>query len=150
MPNRYSDKALHRALEAGLGTLPVRRRVLDRWAQHTAICPDSLRAVARARLALKLAGFASLFSLLAAAAALGRAVGAAGGLQVALVTAALEQSKVAIAVAVAAGLAMVAASRFVAEFSFKYTEELRDRDLKSIPKVYPDTAAHSTAAPAAP
>ena len=139
MPNRYSSKAMHRALEFGLGAPPVRHKVLDRWAQHTAVCPGSLKAVSKARGLFKAAAATCACCLLAVAVAAGKALGAAssGGLLAALASAA-KSSKAALIVGVVAAAVMVAASKFAAEFSFKYTEELRDRDLKTIPKVYPD------------
>jgi len=146
MPLRYSTRAVNSAMGAGLAGGPRREQILDRWAQHTALCPDSQGAVAKAGVALTAACALFVVSIFA----LGlRAVQAAAASQHAslsplgAVTAAISNAPGWAVLAVVAALA----AKLRAEFFFKYTETLRDRDLRKISNVYPDTAIASAAKP---
>mgnify|MGYP006873621120 FL=1 len=104
-----------------LAPCPPRETTLDRYAQHTKVCPDSRGAVRNAK-ALRLVAWAA-----AATIAAGRA-------------ARLGSVARAAASPAAFGLAVLgyAAHAFVGEFSFKYVSSKRDRDLRKIPKVFAD------------
>jgi hypothetical protein len=150
MPLRYSTRAVNSAMGAGLAGGPRREQILDRWAQHTALCPDSQGAVAKAGVALTAACALFVVSIFA----LGlRAVQAAAASQHAslsplgAVTAAISNAPGWAVLAVVATVVAVLAAKLRAEFFFKYTETLRDRDLRKISNVYPDTAIASAAKP---
>ncbi|GMI46054.1 hypothetical protein TrCOL_g13597 [Triparma columacea] len=113
-PNRYAEP-LRLLMQC-----PDRSTTLDRYSQHTQICPDSRGAVRNAK-ALRFVAWAA-----AATVAAGR-VARLGSVARAVSPAAL-------------GLAALgyAAHAFVGEFSFKYVSAKRDRDLRGIPKVFAD------------
>ena len=113
-PNRYAEPLKL------LMPCPPRETTLDRYSQHTQVCPDSRGAVRNAK-ALRLVSWAA-----AAAVAAGR-VARLGSVARAASPAAL-------------GLAALgyAAHAFVGEFGFKYVSTKRDRDLRKIPKVFAD------------
>lgn len=144
MPNRYSTKAMNRALEAGLGEAPSRPVVLDRWSQHTAICPTSQDVVRNATLLFRAA--VSVFSVAAFAtgAALSCAVrSAAPGELLLAVAGCMQTEKAWLAAAAVSGALAALCRRLVSEFSFRYTEDHRDKDLRGIPNVYPDAMARA-------
>ena len=113
-PNRYAEPLKL------LMPCPPRETTLDRYSQHTQVCPDSRGAVRNAK-ALRLLSWAA-----AATVAAGR-VARLGSVARAASPAAL-------------GLAALgyAAHAFVGEFGFKYVSTKRDRDLRKIPKVFAD------------
>jgi len=141
MPSRYSTRAINAAMGAGLAGGPTREQILDRWAQHTALCPDSQGLVAKATLMARVAAGALAVAVAALALNAVQAVAAqpaSGVLQTC--AASLAASKGWLALALAGAALAAVAGKLRAEFSFKYTEALRDRDLARIPKVYPDTS----------
>ena len=106
-PNRYAEPLKL------LMPCPPRETTLDRYAQHTQVCPDSRGAVRNAK-ALRLVSWAA---------------------------AAWRVARLgSVASPTALGLAALgyAAHAFVGEFSFKYVSTKRDRDLRKIPKVFAD------------
>ena len=106
-PNRYSEPLKL------LMPCPPRETTLDRYTQHTQVCPDSRGAVRNAK-ALRLVSWAA---------------------------AAWRVARLgSVASPAALGLAALgyAAHAFVGEFSFKYVSTKRDRDLRKIPKVFAD------------
>lgn len=122
MPRRYAAPERMRA--------PVgpREEVLDRWTQHTAICPDS-QALVRTCRALSLACRAALGALAFAQA--------------------YTRARLRPGVAVAAALLMAtwrAAARLGAEFRFKQTSERHQADMAAIPAVFDDSRLEGAAA----
>eukprot|EP00468_Gymnochlora_sp_CCMP2014_P003494 CAMPEP_0167748314 /NCGR_PEP_ID=MMETSP0110_2-20121227/4771_1 /TAXON_ID=629695 /ORGANISM="Gymnochlora sp., Strain CCMP2014" /LENGTH=482 /DNA_ID=CAMNT_0007633319 /DNA_START=108 /DNA_END=1556 /DNA_ORIENTATION=- len=113
MPNRYSN------MVRMLDPCPPRTKVLDRYEQHTKICPDSMNFVARLQKfskTMKLASFALIFATLG-----------------------FEN----ITTKISLGLWAItfysmkwAADSLRAEFYFKHTEERRDVELERIDKVF--------------
>ncbi|GMI12619.1 hypothetical protein TrRE_jg4521 [Triparma retinervis] len=114
-PNRYAEP-LRLLMQC-----PDRSTTLDRYSQHTQICPDSRGAVRNAK-ALRFVAWAA-----AATIAVGRVARLGSVARAAVSPAAL-------------GLAALgySAHAFVGEFSFKYVSAKRDRDLRGIPKVFAD------------
>lgn len=114
-PNRYAEPLRL------LMPCPPRATTLDRYAQHTQVCPDSCGAVRNAN-ALRFAAWAA-----AATVAAGRVARLNSVIRAAASPAALALAAVG-----------YAAHAFVGEFSFKYVSAKRDRDLRGIPKVFAD------------
>ena len=114
-PNRYSEPLKL------LAPCPPRETTLDRYAQHTQVCPDSRGAVRNAK-ALRLVSWAAAATVAAGRVARLGSVARAAASPAALGLAALGY----------------AAHAFVGEFAFKYGSAKRDRDLRGIPKVYAD------------
>lgn len=114
-PNRYAEPLRL------LMPCPPRATTLDRYAQHTQVCPDSRGAVRNAR-ALRFVAWAA-----AATVATGRVARLNSAIRAAASPAALALAAVG-----------YAAHAFVGEFSFKYVSAKRDRDLRGIPKVFAD------------
>lgn len=136
---------------------PLRAEVLDRWVQHTKVCPQSMDTVAnckkirsgsKALCILLLAAKAWAFGTLVTAAADFGAVLAAAGTTVALPSAqllnfasrlnALLQPAQLLVGLLASAFVSLLARKLEREFYFKYDESLRDRDLEVIPKVWAD------------
>ena len=114
-PNRYTEPLKL------LMPCPPRETTLDRYAQHTQVCPDSRGAVRNAK-ALRLVSWAAAATIAAGRVARLGSVARAAASPAALGLAALGY----------------AAHAFVGEFSFKYVSSKRDRDLRKIPKVFAD------------
>ncbi|BDA43850.1 Protein TIC 55, chloroplastic [Coccomyxa sp. Obi] len=133
VPNRY--QAALAAGPSGIEGAPAvrsapREVVLDRFASHTAICPDSMRAYK---------AFAAARTVFGAAAALGTAVlaaylgcaAAAGGAD----TGSLIRGGAAVA---GSGAVALAAHALAQQFVYTYTQDKQTKDLKRITNFVPD------------
>jgi hypothetical protein len=131
-PNRVST-LLAMGKSGVLKQNPSRRVTLDRESQHLHICPDSLAVVkncnrvriASAAVALSLAAFKTYWTV-ASNVSTGFLSRVAFLLKPSVVKSGLSISLA----------AWWLAGKLRREFYFKYTEELRDRDLKKIPKIW--------------
>jgi len=147
MPNRYSSLAMDRAMASGAIGIPRRELVLDRWGQHTAICPGSQDALRNARTLAFTMGAVAVCGAVAVMASFCRALALnpQGTLLEAAVACLKRSSGWAVAFVTSAALAL-ACVKYMAEFRFKYVHQMRDKDLAGIPKVYPDVASGNTVA----
>ena len=116
MPGRYAIP------ERFVEQCPPRAHTLDRWSQHTQICADSRRLVARMR----------WVRALAAGAAAARALSRLSGVRVSLAAACGSPATLAL------GALALGAHLGLREFRFKYVEAKRDRDLNRIPDKFSD------------
>ncbi len=134
-PNRLST-LLPMKMSGKLTKDPVRRETLDRELQHTRICPDSQGFVKNCR-RIQLSS-AALFLTLSVLKMWSVLTLASNGEFVRRVAAALKPAVMWKGL-VASCVSWWLAGKLRREFYFKYTEELRDRDLKHIPKVWLDS-----------
>ena len=114
---------------------PPREVTLDRFAQHTAICPDSQGALRNARRIAAAAALAAVALFAKPAVAIAAAVAASGS--GAVLGTALEHAGWLAAAAAAVGIARFA-QWLTRQFYFVYTEKDRDEHLAKIPKIMPD------------
>lgn len=137
-PNRLST-LLPMAMSGALKKDPVRRETLDRELQHTRICPDSqglVKNCARIRL-FSAAAFLTLSALKVWSVL---AIPATNGFGNVLSRCSnILKPAILWKTLTASFLTWFLAGKLKREFYFKYTEDLRDRDLKHIPKVWLDT-----------
>jgi hypothetical protein len=117
---------------------PCRRQTLDREVQHTRICPDS-QAVVKNCGRVQVASAAAFLAL--SALKTWSVLALASNVSGEFVTrvAAVLKPAVMWKALTASFLSWWLAGKLRREFFFKYTEELRDRDLKHIPKVWLDS-----------
>ena len=129
-PNRYAEPATFAA------QCPPRERTLDRWAQHTLVCPDSLDAVRNSQ-TLRAAAAAAAAALAGRNVARWLVVGGSGG-GGGKASRALALARCCSPLVLAAAAVALLAHRVIGEFSFKYVARKRDKDLKGIPKLFAD------------
>ncbi|KAK3233913.1 hypothetical protein CYMTET_55818 [Cymbomonas tetramitiformis] len=142
MPNRYAQ------LTGTCFTCPPREVVLDRWQQHTALCPDSLRFVricAAVRATAAVVSVVTLGGILTQVAlGVGARVGTTEPMATVVCTIAgvtvetICRSPLSCIMLAVIGLLAWITHRLINEFKFKYTEEYSNRDLNRIAAVYPD------------
>lgn len=134
-PNRLST-LLPMKMSGQLAKDPIRRETLDRELQHTRICPDSQGVVKKCH-RVQIASAAAFLALLVLKTWSVLAL-ASNGEFLGRVATVLKPSVMWKALT-ASFTTWWLAGKLRREFYFKYTEELRDRDLKHIPKVWLDS-----------
>jgi len=101
-------------------TIP-REMALDRYQQHTKVCPDTQGFLKKSKMIQK----GSLVSILVSVAGL-------------LVTKNSLWKSVSLFVGVSSSIMYMLMKKFAKEFYFKYTSDYRDRDMDKIPSVWVD------------
>lgn len=110
----------------------AREFVLDRFEQHTKICPDSLKLYTNCSRLIRLSSFLSLFSV---------------------VSFLFEKTSMSFvfklfsrrmlrSLLLVSGLVALMSNKIKKEFEFKYTEKYRNKDLDNIPGVWMDMTKH--------
>uniref|UniRef100_A0A0G4GVX5 Rieske domain-containing protein n=1 Tax=Chromera velia CCMP2878 TaxID=1169474 RepID=A0A0G4GVX5_9ALVE len=142
MPNRYRDPSLF------LRSCPSREETLDRWAQHTKICPDSMDVFERAKkirnaAALSLAGVLFVLPQILKLISGSQAGGVAGwmGRYTRVLQSILSLWSLQVAFPCLLTVVASVSHLLMREFRFKMTDRLRDRKLQGINKtdIFPDS-----------